>query len=84
MFVNMFYTEVIDKKRIKIPKQLFKEFKLKDGQSIFLEKKGNTIVISCMQDKLAQVRQKMAAYHSGGVSLVDGLIESRRLEAAHE
>ncbi len=71
--------------KISIPSACRKYLNLKDGEEIiFSINTNNDVVISPMHITLEKARKLISKYHDPNKSLVDELINQRRIEAKNE
>jgi AbrB family transcriptional regulator, stage V sporulation protein T len=71
--------------KIVIPAELRREFGLKEGDTLVLEREGGGIAIKSYEQVVREVQAKFKAMLGGqSRSMVDELIAERRAEAARE
>ena len=71
--------------KISIPSACRKYLNLKDGEEIiFSINNNNDVVISPMHIALEKARKLISKYHDPNKSLVDELINQRKIEAKNE
>ena len=70
--------------RFVLPSKLRKELQIKTGDEIVLQLENGSIRMVPLNQAVVIAQQSVKKYVPNGTSLVDGLIQARRDEAAHE
>lgn len=80
-----YHAKLIKGGKIVIPAELRREFGLQEGDTLVLERDGNSLVIKTYAQVVREVQTEFKALlgdHKG--SMVDDLLAERRAEAARE
>jgi AbrB family looped-hinge helix DNA binding protein len=68
--------------RVVLPAELRKEFGIVDGADVVFSRTEHGIHIATLEQAIRQAQERVRRYVPEGVSLVDGLRETRRQDAA--
>ena len=70
--------------RIFLPSKVRQKMHIHSGDHIMFVMDDDTLRIVTFEEKLRKIQNKFQALNKSGISLVDSLIESRRIEAQNE
>jgi AbrB family looped-hinge helix DNA binding protein len=76
-------TRMVEGGRILVPSAFRKALGLQSGDTVFIEMRGDELVVRPAKAALRRLQDRLSAY-SGGSSVVDELIAERRAEAERE
>jgi AbrB family looped-hinge helix DNA binding protein len=80
-----YHAKIIAGGKIVIPAELRRALGFHDGDSIVIEREGDTLVLKTYAQVVREVQQTFKAMlPDTGISMVDELIAERRREAARE
>lgn len=80
-----YHAKIIAGGKIVIPAELRRALGFNDGDSIVIEREGDTLVLKTYAQVVREVQQTFKAMlPDTGISMVDELIAERRREAARE
>jgi hypothetical protein len=77
-------SKIVKGGKISIPAIYRKFLQIKEGDEMIFDLKNNELTLIPIKSKLQEVRAMINQYHDPKISLVDKLIEERKIEAKNE